>query len=101
MNLQPIKEFFAKTPKLAELCSQNGWPDPDSLNIDVVDHKHTGPAGASELLCAVTFDEVIMEGSGCEAGRIACWGRYRVKLDQQGNVVEAALESGMGNTTYH
>ena len=96
MNLLPIKEFFSTTPKLAELCSQNGWPDPDSLSIDVVEQIQTGFPDTSELLCAVTFDEVIMEGSGCEAGRIGCWGHYRVKLDQQGNVIEAALESGTG-----
>jgi len=100
MNLKPIKKFFCNTPKLAELCSQNGWPDPDSLNIDVVEQSPTDPTGASELLCAVAFDEVVMEGSGCEAGRIACWGRYRLKLDRQGNVADAALESGMRSASY-
>ncbi|MEW6354312.1 MAG: hypothetical protein AB1469_08475 [Pseudomonadota bacterium] len=94
MNLQPIKEFFAKTPKLAELCSQNGWPDPESLNVAVVDERPADAAGNSEALCSVTFDEVVMEGSGCEAGRVSCWGRYRLKLDRQGNVRDAALEAG-------
>jgi len=101
MNLKPIKKFFASTPKLAELCSQNGWPDPGSLNLAVLDECPADTAGNSEVVCSVTFDEVIMEGSGCEAGRVACWGRYRVKLDQQGNVREAALESGTGNSAYH
>lgn len=101
MNLKPIKKFFASTPKLAELCSQNGWPDPGSLNIDVVEQGQADAKGTSELLCSVTFEEVIMEGSGCEAGRVSCWGRYRVKLDQQGNVIEAALESGTGDGAYH
>lgn len=101
MNLQAIKEFFSKTPKLAELCSQNGWPDPDSLKIDVVEQSPADPADANELLCAIAFDEVIMEGSGCEAGRIACWGRYRLKLHQQGHVMDAALESGTQNTAHH
>lgn len=100
MNVKPIKEFFSKTPALTELCHQNGWPDPDSLSIDILSQGYADSAASSELLCAVNFDEVIMEGSGCEAGRIACWGRYRVKLDQQGNVMEAALESGTGNK-YH
>ena len=47
-----------------------------------------------QALCAVRFDEVIMEGSGCEAGRVACWGRFRVRLDARGRVVGAELETG-------
>jgi hypothetical protein len=34
----------------------------------------------------VTFDEVIMEGSGCVADRISCYGKMRLTLDNNGRV---------------
>jgi hypothetical protein len=49
---------------------------------------------AAQIVCAVTFDEVIMEGSGCEAGRAACWGRFRLPLDQHGEITGAELAAG-------
>lgn len=88
MDSQPVIDFFQQTPRLAELCTQNGWPDPDTLRIDITE-QHPG-----ELLCDVSFDEVIMEGAGCEAGRVPCWGRYRVTVDH--SEVNARLEMGVG-----
>lgn len=88
MDQKSLTDFFATTPKLAELCSQNGWPDPDSLKVSVIENK------PDEALCAVSFDEVVMEGSGCEAGRVGCWGKIRVKLNPQGEPIAAEIESG-------
>lgn len=86
MDMKSVDNFFQTTPRLTELCTQNGWPDPQSLHVDLLAQT------ADELSCSVTFDEVIMEGAGCEAGRVPCWGRYRVKLNPQNKIIDAVLE---------
>ncbi|HDO34263.1 MAG TPA: hypothetical protein ENH08_03985 [Chromatiales bacterium] len=68
-----LGEYLATCRELSRFCSQNGW-------IDVLERD-----GAS-LVAAVNFDEVLMEGSGCIAGRVSCYGRIRVTLDEQGDV---------------
>lgn len=88
MDQTSLQEFFSGTAALAPLCTQNGWPDPASMHIELLEED------GKQALCAVRFDEVIMEGSGCEAGRVACWGRFRVRLDARGRVVGAELETG-------
>lgn len=88
MNQKALADFFATTPRLAELCTQNGWPDPASLKVSVIENK------PDEALCAVSFDEVVMEGSGCEAGRVPCWGKIRLRFTPEGNVAATEIESG-------
>ncbi len=87
MDVSRIEQYFAKTPALAALCSQNGWPDGDSLKVEVLER---GPGGA---VCAVSFDEILVEGAGCVAGRVPCWGRFRVLTDAAGDVVSAEREA--------
>jgi hypothetical protein len=86
MDMKAINDFFQTTPRLAELCTQNGWPDPQSLQVDLLEQI------PGEILCSVSFDEVVMEGAGCEAGRVPCWGRYRVKVNMQNKIIDALLE---------
>lgn len=83
MDQSAIDRFFIETPMLASLCRQNGWPDSDSLKVDVLERT------ASTVLCAVSFDEILMEGAGCVAGRVPCWGRFRLNVDSAGSVVYA------------
>ncbi len=75
-----LGEYLATCRELSWFCSQNGWIDNDTVRIDVLERD-----GAS-LVAAVNFDEVLMEGSGCIAGRVSCYGRIRVTLDEQGDV---------------
>ena len=82
-----IDRYFAQTPMLALLCSQNGWPDNDSLKVEVLEQT---PEAA---VCTVSFEEILMEGAGCVAGRVPCWGRFRLKLDTAGQVVHAEREA--------
>ena len=89
MDQQAIRDYFARTPRLSELCTQNGWPDPDTLTIEVI-----GRDGDA-VLCSVSFDEVIMEGAGCVAGRIGCWGQYKVRVAADG-AVESEFLVGSG-----
>ena len=83
-----IERFFAATPRIAELCTQNGWPDPETLRVEIVERS------GNEVVCAVSFEEVAMEGSGCVAGRLGCWGRYRLRVNAQGEVETADLLAG-------
>ncbi|MFP5345220.1 MAG: hypothetical protein ACLGGU_06305 [Gammaproteobacteria bacterium] len=92
MDKAELTEFFLRTPRLAELCTQGGWPASESLKLDVMQQR------GEEVVCDVRFDEVIMEGSGCEAGRVPCWGQFRLRLDEGGKVAAAELmEGGRGN----
>lgn len=86
MDKNTIHQYFAETPLLALLCSQNGWPDNDSLKVEVLEE---APAS---YLCAVSFDEIVVEGAGCVAGRVPCWGRFRVECSAAGQVVRALRE---------
>lgn len=83
MRKEFLLDFFAGTSSLTAICTQNGWPDPETLRVNVLEQ------GPNELLCEVAFEEVIMEGSGCCAGRIECWGKYRVHLDASGSIIKA------------
>lgn len=66
--LQSLKE----APQLATLCTQNGWIDNDTLRFEVIERQ------GKEILLAVQFDEIVMEGSGCVADRKSCYGRVSV-----------------------
>lgn len=87
MDRRRLEHFFARTPRLAELCTQNGWPDPETLKVELLDRD------GEAWLCSVSFEEVIMEGAGCVAGRIDCWGRYRVREAADGGI-DAELVAG-------
>ena len=76
----PLREYLLACPELARLCSQNGWIDNDTLEAEVLEQ------GQDTVLLAVTFEEVIMEGAGCIAGRVPCYGRVRVRLDARGRI---------------
>ena len=88
MDSDSLLNFFVFAADLTAICTQNGWPDPESLHVEILEQR------AGELLCAVAFEEVIMEGSGCCAGRIGCWGKYRVELDVTGNIARAEAVAG-------
>ncbi len=88
MDNESLLNYFTYSADLTAICTQNGWPDPESLRVEVLDRR------LGELLCAVAFDEVIMEGSGCCAARVGCWGKYRIELDGSGNVARAEAVAG-------
>lgn len=80
-----IDEYLKSTPKLAQLCSQNGWIDNETLNYELMEQ------GDDQAVVNVTFDEVIMEGSGCVAGRISCYGKMRLTLGDSGQVENSEI----------
>ncbi|HQU16491.1 MAG: hypothetical protein B7Z66_02175 [Chromatiales bacterium 21-64-14] len=80
-----LNEYLATCRELAGFCTQNGWIDNDTLSVDVLERSDRA------LVAAVTFDEVVMEGSGCVADRVSCYGRVRVLLDPSGDVQDLKL----------
>lgn len=84
MDTARLNEFFAHAERLAPLCTQNGWADPETLRVDVV--RHDG----GEMVCTVSFQEVVAGG----ARRVPCWGQYRLTLSDDGHVADAELIAG-------
>lgn len=78
--MSEVREYLLRCRELAALCSQNGWIDDETLTIDELDRER------GSVTCAVTFEEVVMEGAGCVAGRVPCYGRVRLGLDGNGQV---------------
>ena len=75
-----IRDYLSQCRELNQLCSQNGWIDNDTLQIDV-----EGCDGV-EARVAVDFTEVIMEGAGCVADRRECFGKLIITFDPAGAV---------------
>ena len=88
MDHARVSDYFSRSAEITRLCTQNGWPDPASMHITLLEQTDT------QVVCAVTFDEVVMEGSGCEAARVACWGRFRLQLNQYDEIIAAELVAG-------
>ncbi len=65
MNNHRLRSVFATTPILSQLCTQNGWSDPETIEIETLRHEE------DQVLCSVTFDEILMEGLGCIARRVS------------------------------
>ncbi len=78
MPHDPLLEYLRGAPELPKLCTQNGWIDNDTLRYEILTQR------GRQLLLAVEFDEVIMEGSGCVADRKPCYGRIRISQDDKG-----------------
>jgi hypothetical protein len=75
-----IEEYLKSARELSTLCSQNGWIDNETLRYELMEQDDT------HAVVNVTFDEVVMEGSGCVADRVSCYGKLRLTLDNSGQV---------------
>lgn len=76
-----VQQYLRDCRELSRFCSQNGWIDNDTLKVEIVDER------PGQVVAAVQFDEVIMEGSGCVAGRVPCFGQVRMRIGGSGNVL--------------
>jgi len=88
VDRQALSEYLAGTPLLVELCDRNGWPDPDTLRVEVVERK------PDHVLCNVRFEEVVVETSGADAERIDRWGQCLLHLDRAGQVTRVEVVAG-------
>jgi hypothetical protein len=74
-------EYLATCRELAQLRSQDGFIDNDTLRIEIQED-------ASQAVTAwVEFEEVLVEAAGCVADRVTCAGRVRLAKDARGEIV--------------
>jgi hypothetical protein len=76
-----IRDILHSCHELTAFCTQNGWIDNASLRYEVEQQDARG------VTVAVYFDEVVMEGAGCIAARVPCFGKVLLRLDEHGEVV--------------
>lgn len=79
----PIQDWLRTNTLINRFCTQNGWIEDDSVRYEL-SAEHDGWRRIN-----VYFTEIVMEGSGCVADRIDCFGQVDLRLDEQGRVVEA------------
>jgi hypothetical protein len=78
---QAISRLLQNCRELSAFCSQNGWIINESIDYEIIE-RHP-----DSLLIYVTFLESIMEGSGCQCDQKSCYGRLRLNLNTQGEIV--------------
>ena len=83
--MQHIEQYLMSCRELTAFCSQNGWIDNNTLSYEILEEND------HHIIAFVQFEEILMEGSGCIAGRIPCQGRLRLTLDHYGQVSQAEL----------
>lgn len=76
-----ITQLLETSNELSAFCTQNGWIINNSIDYEILE-RHP-----DHLLIYVTFLESIMEGSGCQCDQKSCYGRLRLNLDAQGNII--------------
>lgn len=79
-----ICDYLLTCREVSAFCTQNGWIDNDTIRFDVVGRDR------DSITVAIYFTEIVMEGSGCVADRIACFGRLKLLTDSEGRV-EASI----------
>lgn len=77
-----IKTLLHQCKELTAFCSQNGWIMNDSIEYEIIERQ------PDSLLIYVTFLESIMEGSGCQADQKPCYGRLRLTLNAQDEIID-------------
>lgn len=75
-----IESYLSQSSKLADLCSQNGWIDNDTLKVRVLGQTD------NHITAMVTFEEILMESAGCVAGRKACFGTVSLHIGDEGAI---------------
>lgn len=83
--MQNIERYLLSCRELVAFCSQNGWIDENTLYYEIIEQND------HEVIALVQFEEILMEGSGCVAGRVPCQGRLRLTLNRYGEVCQAEL----------
>lgn len=79
----PVDEWMRTNTLISGFCTQNGWIDDDTVRWEM------GPEDHGWRRVNVHFNELVMEGSGCVADSVSCFGQVDLRLDAQGRVVEA------------
>jgi hypothetical protein len=81
-----IQKYLENCRELTQFCTQNGWIDNSSLRFEIKSQD------AASALLTVQFAEVVMEGAGCIADRVQCFGQLRLFFDADGIVTGSQAE---------
>jgi uncharacterized protein (DUF924 family) len=74
-------EYLASCRELAQLRTQDGFIDNDTLRVEIQEDS------PQAITAWVEFEEVLVEAAGCVADRVICAGRVRLAKDPNGNIV--------------
>jgi len=80
-----ITHLLQNCKELSAFCSQNGWIINESIYYEIIERQ------PESLLIYVTFLESIMEGSGCQCDQKSYYGRLRLKLNDQREIIGVEL----------
>ena len=83
--MENIERYLLSCRELKAFRSQNGRIDENSLHYEIIEQND------SHVIAFVQFEEILVEGSDCVAGRIPCQGRLCLTLDRYGRVSYATL----------
>ena len=81
--MSSVEKYLKNCRELTRFCSRSGWIDNNSLRFTIIVESN------EELIIDVEFDELLMEGSGGQGGRMPCCGQIHLFLDRLGRVVRA------------
>lgn len=80
---QTIQTYLLTCRELNTFCTQNGWIDDETVTFDIVEQTQ------DYAIISVQFKEIIMEGAGCIASPVACFGQLQLFFDKTGQVTSA------------
>lgn len=80
-----ITHLLQNCKELSAFCSQNGGIINESIHYEIIERQ------PESLLIYVTFLESIMEGSGCQGDQKPCYGRLRLRLNEQREIIGVEL----------
>lgn len=84
-----LTTFFQKTPLVAALCEHGGWPDTETLDLQI-DRSEDTKRGQT-VFCHVTVQEILMLGCGGIGERVPHRASFLLHLDDAGQVREAQI----------
>lgn len=83
--MSTIECYLKSCRELARFCSSSGWIDDASL------HYAIAWLDENKVLVDIEFDELLMEGTGQQPVRVACFGQMRLYLDGNGQVIRSEI----------
>lgn len=83
--MDTVTDWLNHTNLVSSFCTQNGWVDSDSLSYEI-QHRDD-----RRMRINIRFTEIVMEGSGCVADRVECFGQIEIEVDAGGAIVAARV----------
>ena len=75
-----VRKYLLTCQEITAFCTQNGWIDNESLEFEIVEQQN------NNIIISVKFDEIIMEGAGCIANHVSCFGKLLIIFNKVGEI---------------